>query len=86
MPYNLLTKALRFKKRGLAEFVSNSISSIACLAAALLGFGVWSLVVAYLLKELILTIMSCSLQPFRPAFYFSWNKIDGLVKSPNILF
>ena len=78
VPYNLLTKALRFKRRGFAEFVSNSTASIACLAAALSGLGVWSLVVGYVLKELILTIMSYSLQPFRPAFYFSWKKIRPL--------
>ena len=78
VPYNLLTKALRFKRRGLAEFVSSFASSIACLAAALSGLGVWSLVVGYVLKELILTIMSYSLQPFRPAFYFSWEKIRQL--------
>jgi O-antigen/teichoic acid export membrane protein len=78
LPYNLLTKALQFKRRGFAEFVSVSLSSIVCLAAALSGLGVWSLVLGYLAKEIVLTTMTYALKSFRPDFYFSWKSIRQL--------
>ena len=81
VPYNLLTKALNFKKRGTAEFVSYFSSSIACLAAAISGLGVWSLVLSYVLKEVVLTITIFLLKPFIPGFYFSWISIKKMLIS-----
>jgi len=78
IPYNLLTKTLQFRKRGMAEFLSWTLSSIFCLIAALSGLGVWSLVIAYALKEAFLTIIIYIYQPFKPQFIFACKSIKNM--------
>lgn len=79
VPYNLLTKTLQFKNRGFAELISYVVSSTLCLFTALFGGGVWSLVLAYLSKEIVLSSIVWLVHPFKPTLSFSLKKLRLLM-------
>jgi len=70
VPVILLQKRLLFWKKGVSELVSNLSYSVTAVALAFLGYGVWSLVVAYLLKTAVLTVLVWVFSHFRPKFRF----------------
>ncbi len=69
--FNMLTKQLRFKQRGMAEFSANILTSVVTLIAAVMGMGVFSLVLAFVLRECILTLGCYFMYPFLPSLGFS---------------
>ncbi|MBU4034859.1 MAG: lipopolysaccharide biosynthesis protein, partial [Proteobacteria bacterium] len=79
VPLNLLTKRLEFKKRGITEFSANLISSSSCILAAWQGLGVWSLVLAYVSKEIVFTLLVFYVNPLRVKFLYSFEKIKNML-------
>ena len=70
IPTILLQKRLLFWKKGVSELASNLSYSVVAVTLAFLGFGVWSLVYAYLLKTVVLMVMVWLFSEFRPRFRF----------------
>lgn len=58
VPLALLDKTLRFKARAQITVVAGVVSAVAAVAAALLGAGVWALVLRQLLNQSLLTGLS----------------------------
>jgi PST family polysaccharide transporter len=52
VPFNLLTRAIEFRGRVIAEMLGVVCSLVVCLALAIAGYGVWALVLGYLGKAL----------------------------------
>ncbi|MDR4513796.1 lipopolysaccharide biosynthesis protein [Nitrosomonas sp.] len=69
LPLAKLDREIAFKHRSIIEFVTAVISSLATLALAYYGFGVWSLVYGSLLSHLLRTIGMNLIAP-------SWCKPD----------
>ena len=67
----MLARQMAFRKKAAAEFVGNVASSVATVAAAVAGFGVWSLVIGYLVLQLTTNVLYCIYSPIalqRPSF------------------
>lgn len=59
----MLARQMAFRKKAQAEFLGNVTGSLATLAAALTGLGVWSLVVGYLVLQLTTNGLYCLYAP-----------------------
>ncbi|MDN5936684.1 MAG: oligosaccharide flippase family protein, partial [Nitrosospira sp.] len=63
IPNALLDRKLKFKLRALAEFIASVSAAIATLVLAILGAGVWALVVGMLINRVLLAIILMILEP-----------------------
>ena len=79
IPDVLLQRRLEFKRRSLIDLGTAIISSVATLALALKGFGVWSLVFGNL-SGLVFRLVALNLAaPFRALPSFSWTGMRQLL-------
>ncbi len=68
----ILQRDFDFKKLALRSLVATFISGLAGLCMALLGFGVWSLVVQQLVNRSMNVVVLWSASPWRPGLNASW--------------
>lgn len=66
----LLQKELEFRKRYTPDFYSAVIKGAASIVMALMGYGVWSLVVGHVIGSIVRMIGKWILEPWRPRFRF----------------
>ena len=66
----LLTRELRFRSLALRTLIGITIGSVIGIGAAILGFGVWSLVAQRISSQLSQTVVLWRVAPWRPAFEF----------------
>ncbi|MEO9479087.1 MAG: lipopolysaccharide biosynthesis protein [Maribacter dokdonensis] len=74
----LLTKSLNFKKLGLIAVISSSISGIISIYLAYAGHGIWSLIVLFILRPLISTILLWVTTKWFPSLKFSTSSFKEL--------
>ncbi len=70
VPQTVLYREMKFKYKALAELAGHITYAAAALGLALNGFGVWSLVAAYLLRNLVQISMEWTASGWRPKFEF----------------
>ena len=73
-----LTKDLNFKTLSIVYFICTLISTIVSIILAILGFGVWSLVVKTLLESSLKTIILLIVGKWKPLFKFSIKSFKSL--------
>lgn len=69
---------LDFKKQTITSVISVLISGIVGLFLAKNGFGVWALVIQYILSNILSTILICILIDWKPLFVFSYKSFIEL--------
>lgn len=74
----LLIRAIDFKRKTKVTLVATLISGVAGILAALIGFGVWSLVVQQLLDRILTTAGMWLTSKWRPGLHFSWESFRSL--------
>lgn len=74
----LLSRELRFRSLALRTLVGIAIGSVVGIGAALLGFGVWSLVAQRISSQLSQTVVLWRVTPWRPAFAFGTREAREL--------
>ncbi len=75
---NQLQKQLKFKVLSIVTLLSSIISLGITITLAYKGFGVWSLVVQYLVMALIPALVFWFVIRWRPKMVFSWNSFKEL--------
>ena len=80
VPYSLLVRDLKFGKISVIESGSMLISSVLMIFLAYRGMGVWSLVIAELVRMLCLLIGSQIGSPFMPGLQFSFKEVYPLIR------
>lgn len=70
VPAAILEKNMQFKKVTIMEVSSTLVYAASAITFAILKFGVWSLVIAYILKTLNQNILAWILSKWRPCFEF----------------
>jgi len=78
VPYNILYKNLEFKKIAITNFVSLSISGTITISAAMMGLGVWSLVLQQLLNASLKNVMFLWFCFWSPGLAFSSSRLRSL--------
>ena len=71
----LLLKKIDFKTQTKVSLIAGTLSGIAGITLAVLGFGVWSLVIQQVSAGLFSTITLWALNPWRPVLLFSFNSL-----------
>ncbi len=74
----LLSRDLAFRSLALRTLVAIGVGSVVGISAALLGYGVWSLVAQRVSEELVATVVLWRVVPWRPAFEFSIHEAREL--------
>ncbi|MEK6867604.1 MAG: lipopolysaccharide biosynthesis protein, partial [Nanoarchaeota archaeon] len=70
--HGILLKELEFKKKAVAEFFSVVFSSATVIVLAVYGFGVWSLVWAYIVQHFSILFFSWMMIKEKPKLF--WDK------------
>lgn len=83
---SLLTRDMAFKKLAIVEVIATLSAGGLAIAAALLGWGVWSLVINVLGRDFLAVILLWIVCPWRPAMHFSKTEFkEYLGFSSNVL-
>jgi succinoglycan exporter len=78
--YALLARRMSFDKDALWSVVSESLGAIVALVLALVGFGIWALVVQQFVAALVRLVGLYWAARYIPRFVVSFRKIGGLMK------
>lgn len=78
IPGGLLQKELRLKALSLINTSAAVISGGTAVVLAVLGFGIWTLIVQQVISALVVLIGTTVLSGWRPSFSFSLPAINGL--------
>ncbi len=74
----LLQREMNFKRETQFNLVNVIVSFIATIGFSLLLKNVWGMVYGFFIGELIATIFSFYIHPYRPRFEFHWQKVTSL--------
>lgn len=80
IPNALLDRELAFELKSKAEFAAMVIASLMSLVLAIMGAGVWALVVAVLASAVLRAVFLAWLRPWLIRPRFSFRSIGGLVR------
>lgn len=75
---NQLQKQLRFKELSIRNIIAALIGTIVAIVMALLGYGVWSLVVSTLVSSLAGVFLLWRMSSWRPTWEFSFQSLKSL--------
>ncbi len=70
VPLAILNKDLRFKELYTSTIVGTAAYAITAPILAFLGFGIWAIVLAHLLEQIVVTIILLFYAPFFPSLTF----------------
>lgn len=86
VPTNLLERDLAFRQKALAEVTPPVVYAIVAITCALLGFGVWSLVIGLLSSSFSRTLLLWHISRYRPSWKFDWEVAQSLWRYGQHLF
>lgn len=75
---SVLTRNMQFRKLFIANLLGMIVSAIISIVMAMNGFGVWSIVIQYLINRLVVTLALFALVRWMPKLEFSWIRIKSL--------
>ncbi|MBJ6118239.1 lipopolysaccharide biosynthesis protein [Pontibacter sp. BT310] len=78
VPRVLLTRQLNFKSLVQITFIGTALSSVVAIALAIAGYGVWSIVVKYLVSSSTIFLSYWIKVNWRPQFKFNWQTLRQL--------
>lgn len=79
IPMCLLARELQFEKSARADLYSHLAGSLGVVSMAVLGLGVWSLVLGSLLQNVLSTVWHLRYRPWRPRQTFAFRRVRNMV-------
>ncbi|MCM2283294.1 MAG: lipopolysaccharide biosynthesis protein [Desulfobacula sp.] len=80
IPFVLMAKKFEFKRRGFAELSSGIVGIASCLIMAIMGLGVWSLILSQVFKDLSSCVLIFILSKWELKFYFRLGDIKKMIR------
>lgn len=80
IPISLLERKIKYNVISMIDIIGVIIYYFVALTGAFLHFGVWSLIIGSVIKEIIETIIIYIIQPFIPQIVFNINNIKKMIK------
>ncbi len=77
-PTIILERQLRYGQLSVIDAVDFGLFQVTAVILAIMGYGVWSFVIAVLLAKLISTLLAYRLAHWKPAFGFDVTRFGGL--------
>lgn len=78
--WSILNKELNFKSLALRDTIATIVYGVTACLMAVKGFGVLSLVIAYLAREVTFSIIFSFVYKWKPHFLFNYSKLKAMVK------
>ena len=75
-----LSRNMEFRKNFIASIVACVVSGCLGIGAALIGLGIWSIVICNIANQIILTVILWFLVKWRPSTKFSFYKVKELFR------
>lgn len=82
----IFERQLTFRPVVVAEVLASAVAAVCAIIAALMGAGVWSLVLWQLLQSLVKTLTIWIFSDFRPLFQFSAQRLKEVIGFSSNLF
>jgi len=79
VPYNILSREIRFKEIGLIQLISVGLASLSMLWMANKGFGVWTLINGTIIQRTIVVILTFLASKWWPIFHFNFEEAKPLL-------
>lgn len=86
IPMVMLSRKMRFKVISMIEMIAAMINSVTAVILALIWPNVWSLVIAYLLKQIVTAVWAWYHEPYRVRAIFDWRIASELFHFGKFLF
>jgi len=83
---NILNKSLKFNILAKRDIISISIGTTIAIILAYKGFGVWSLVINYIVTAVVKSTLLWTTCTWRPQLIFSFTSFKGLFKFGSYMF
>jgi O-antigen/teichoic acid export membrane protein len=80
VPFNILTRELRFKTIGMIQLVVVVVSSASMLWMAYHGFKVWTLILGTIIQSLLVVILVFIFTEWRPRFHFKFHEVRPFLR------
>jgi len=80
VPGNLLRRDFRFRELGFIEMTSTLISCLGMLSLALLGAGVWTLILGSILLGFVRMVSIYHRVRWRPTWHFNWSEAISFLR------
>lgn len=80
VPAILMERALDFRRVARVDIAESVAFQVTAISLALAGFGVWSFVLAAVVRSVLGVALMYSLSPWRPAFLYDLGSVRGLVR------
>ncbi len=86
VPLSLLEKQMKFRLVSIAELSGTACFSIVAIMLARNGWGVWSLVYAYIFNAFVFIVFVWICAKWRPRLYFNWDIARQLLNFGKFIF
>jgi O-antigen/teichoic acid export membrane protein len=80
VPQTILRRGLRFRAIAVQSTIAAIVSQVVAIAAAVVGLGVWALVLQNLTQQFLATLLAWGATRFRPSFEFSRSELRLMVR------
>ncbi|MHA1284841.1 MAG: lipopolysaccharide biosynthesis protein [Promethearchaeota archaeon] len=80
VPLKILDRKLLFKKIGVINLSGVFVSGISMLLMAINGFGVWTLILGHIIRNVTKLFVTFRLSHFKPKFYFKFSLVRPFLK------
>jgi O-antigen/teichoic acid export membrane protein len=80
VPAILMERGLDFRRIAIVDIAEAVIFQVTAISFALVGFGVWSFIIAALFRSLVGVILIYALSPWRPSFIYHLASVKELVR------
>lgn len=79
VPTSLIRKDMNFKAIGLRDMISIIVSSICMLIIAKFNGGVWTLIIGFIIRSFLKTILLFKICRWRPRFHFNYLESKSFI-------
>ena len=79
VPYNIMTREIRFKEIGMIQLASVALASLSMLWMANNGFGVWTLINGVIIQRTTNVILTFRVSRWKPKLYFRFKEAKPLL-------
>lgn len=79
VPGSLLNRNMQFDKLARAALYSTVLQGVVAVFMALMGFGVWALVISSVLSSILSTVYLWTAAKWKPTLVFDWPEFKGIL-------
>lgn len=80
VPYNILSRDVKFKEIGMIQLVSVIVASLSMLMMAKAGFGVWTLINGTIIQRCVTVMLTFLITKWHPRLHFQFKEARPLLK------